>query len=222
MLRGSKTYETGNAQTAALLVSASVAACLLFSGCTQSSPPQGTAVLAPSLKELAAQWAHDDTLSDWDRAVVEKAIQTGTVSQADYDEGADNFEACLKQNGLHWVRTRLLNGVVEFQPPQGAREEDDSIDLAAVQDACYVSTWQTTQELFRMQQANPGLLTDVSIAAVDCLKDTGIVGEDFTTDDFDKLTGPGDPSAEWPFDVEDPRAQTCLYSLGYAISVESK
>lgn len=201
--------------------SASVLACLLLSGCTPV-PEQGVdESLAPSLKELAAQWIQRDPLSDWDRAVVEKAIHTGSISQADYDEGADNFEACLKENGLHWVRTRLLNGVIEFQPPQNA-PDDGSIDLAAVQDACYVSTWQTTQELFRLQQANPDLLTNVSVAAVDCLKESGIADDDFTTEEFDRLTGPGESSTAWPFDLEDPRTQTCLYSLGYVISVGSR
>jgi len=179
--------------------------------------------LAPSLRELAEQWSHDDTLSDWDRAVLEKASRTGTVSQADYDEGADNFEACLKEHGLNWIRTRLLNGVVGFQPPQGSVADDGSIDLAAVQETCYVSTWASTQELFRLQQANPDLLTNFSLAAVNCLKKAGVVGDDFTTEEFDKVMGPTDaPIAQWPFDLKDPRTQTCLYSLGYVVSVEGK
>lgn len=196
---------------------------LVASGCTSPSDTSDDQRLAPSLKAYAQQQLTHDDLSDWDRAVIEKASRTGTVSQADYDEGTDNFEACLNDAGLHWTRTRLLNGVVEFQPPTGSGAAASDDNAAMIQAQCYQSTYAYTQDFFGLQQANPELLADFSLAAVNCLKRAGVVGEDFTTDDFGKVIGAHDsPVTDWPFDVTDPRAQTCLYSLGYAVVTDAK
>ncbi|MFF8187298.1 hypothetical protein ACF044_08545 [Microbacterium sp. NPDC016588] len=195
---------------------------LLTGGCTAAATSD-SGHLASSLGDLAREWSTQEGLSDWDRAVLEKASETGVVSQADYDEGANNFEACLQAGGLHWIRTRLLNGVVEFQPSPENSSTDEHVDAAAVQENCYVATWGSTQELFRMQQANPDLLSNFSLATVDCLRKARMVGDDFTADDFDEAMGSRDaPRADWPFDVMDPRAQTCLYSLGYAIAIDAR
>jgi hypothetical protein len=196
---------------------------LITSGCAVPSTAPEDQRLAPSLKAYAQQQLAHDDLSDWDRAVIEKASQTGTVSQADYDEGTDNFEACLNAAGLHWTRTRLLNGVVEFQPPPGSAATGSDDNAAMIQAQCYQSTYAYTQDFFGLQQANPELLADFSLAAVNCLKKAGVVDDDFTTDDFGKVIGAHDsPITDWPFDVADPRAQTCLYSLGYAVVTDAK
>jgi len=196
---------------------------LLVSACSGQAAPSEDQRLAPSLKAYAQQQLAHDDLSDWDRAVIEKASQTGSISQADYDEGADNFEACLKAAGLHWTRTRLLNGVVDFQPPAGSAADDSQDNAAMIQAKCYQSTYAYTQDFFGLQQANPELLADFSLATVNCLKKAGVVSDEFSKDDFDRAFGPHDsPASEWPFDVSDPRARTCLYSLGYAISVDAK
>lgn len=196
---------------------------LVTSSCASPSIATEEQRLAPSLEAYAQQQLGHDDLSDWDRAVIEKASRTGTVSQADYDEGADNFEACLNSAGLHWTRTRLLNGVVEFQPPPGSGATGSDDNAALIQAQCYQSTYAYTQDFFGLQQANPELLADFSLAAVNCLKKAAVVDDDFTTEDFDKVVGAHDsPVADWPFDVSDPRAQTCLYSLGYAVVTDAK
>lgn len=103
------------------VIATAITLAFLLAACTSTvEPPVGSGKLAPSFKALAQQYLDRDDIpmSDWDRAVVEKAAQTGSIGQADYDEGADNFEACMIAGGLRWVRTRHLNGVVEFQPPR--------------------------------------------------------------------------------------------------------
>lgn len=203
------------AATTALMTSV-----LILGACTANEAHDDSdSRLAPSLSALAEQRL-TEKMSDWDRAVLEKAKATGAISQADYDEGADNFEACLRAGGLQWVRTRLMNGVVDFQPPRGTTTPENA---ASVQWDCYDSTYGETQELFRLQQANPDLLSDFSVAAARCLREAGVVSDDFTAEDFDAATGPQNaPGAERPFDFSDLRARTCLASLGYAIVVDTE
>ncbi|MFJ4037231.1 hypothetical protein ACIPVB_04030 [Microbacterium sp. NPDC090007] len=196
----------------------------VVAGCSsQSEHSNGDDKLATSLASLAHQQLAEGGMSDWDRKVLEKAVNTGAISQADYDEGVDNFDACMASAGLHWVRTTLLNGVVDFQPPPGDSSSNDPEGTATAQWNCYQSTYLHTQELFRLQQANPDLLANFSLAAVNCLRKAGMVGDDFTADDFDKAFGPRDtPATDWPFDVMDLRAQTCLSSLGYTIVIDAQ
>ncbi len=105
--------------------------------------------------------------------------------------------------------------VVDFQPPQGTTTSDEE---ASIQWDCYDATWGETQELFRLQQANPDLLSDFSAASARCLREAGVVPHDFTGQDFDAaLAG---PAADMPFEATDLRARTCLVSLGYAIIVD--
>jgi len=194
---------------------------LVVSGCAGSSGGEADAGrLAPSLKALIDQNLQAKDISDWDRASLEKASKAGRIEQADYAEGMNLFDQCMKSAGFEFTRTELLNGVIEFQPPRGKLSEDEVSAMMKAQSTCSSSTNFYTQDLFRMQQANPDLLSDFSQAAVNCLKKAGIVGDDFTKEEFEKVSGPRDSSEDgYPFDVMDPKAQTCLYSLGYAIKV---
>lgn len=179
--------------------------------------------LAPSFAALAQQYLDQGAMSDWDRAVVEKAARTGSISQADYDEGADNFEACMVANGERWVRTRHLNGVVEFQPPRDfSSSEAEGENQLRVQWQCYSSGYAVTQELFAIQQVNPDLLSNFSLVALNCLKSAGMVAEEFPLDEYERAMGPHLLPVEYPFDVMDPRSQTCLWSTGSAVSVDGR
>lgn len=203
----------------ALLVTA-LSVTMALSACT-SAPPPDSGRLASSFRALAQQYLdrYENEMSDWDRAVVEKAAKTGHISQADYDEGADNFEACMVAGGKRWTRTSHLNGVVEFQPPQGFTTAEEYDNQGRVQGECYTSGYATTQELFAIQQVNPDLLSNFSLVALNCLKKAGMLAEDFPLDEYERVMGPHDFPFEFPFDVMDPRSQTCLWSTGYAISV---
>lgn len=151
--------------------------------------------------------------------MLEKAKQTGRISQADYVEGAELWDACMRAAGHEFTRKMLLNGVIDFQPPQVEVTDEEVAAEGAAQYQCYAATYGATEELFRMQQANPGLLADFDLAAVNCLREAGVVGDDFTKDDFDAIFGPGIEPHDLPFDVMSDAAQTCLYSLGYSLVI---
>lgn len=204
-----------------LFVSAVLMTTLVLSGCIGVTGEDGSSRLAPSLKALFDQALERDDLSDWDRAALQQASEEGQISQADYVEGMDLFDSCMQSAGFEFTRTTLLNGVIEFQPPSGQVSADEINAQAKAQAECYSSTNAVTQELFRMQQANPDLLADFSQAAVNCLKEADVVGDEFTKDDFTDVFGSQKSDSEdYPFDVMDPRVQTCLYSLGYTVKVD--
>lgn len=188
---------------------------LALSGCAPA-PAEDAGRLAPSLTALIDQALERDDLADWDRAALEKASKVGQISQADYVEGMDLFDACLKSAGIEFERTVLLNGVIEFQPPPGHFSDAEIEAQGKAQYECSVNA--TTQEIFALQQANPDLLADFSQATVNCLQKAGVVGDDFTKADFDNAFGPKSGPFEYPFDVMSPEAQTCFYSLGYSIT----
>lgn len=196
-------------------------AAFALTGCSNGSSAQSGERLAPSLKALFDQALERDDLSDWDRAALEKASEEGQISQADYVEGMDLFASCLQNAGFEFIRSTLLNGVIEFQPPPGPFSESGVKAQAKAQADCYTSTNAVTQEFFRMQQANPDLLADFPQAAVNCLRDAGVVGDEFTKDDFNDLFGQQESeSVSRPFDVMDPAVQTCLYSLGFSVKFD--
>jgi len=187
------------------LLATTLSITVALSACT-SAPPPDTGRLAPSFRALAQQYLdwYGNEMSDWDRAVVEKAARTGHISQADYDEGADNFEACMIAGGERWTRTRHLNGVVEFQPPQGSTTAEEDDNRVRVQGECYTSGYAGTQELFAIQQVNPELLSNFSLVALNCLKKAGMLAEDFPLDEYERVMGPHDFPVEYPFERHGP------------------
>lgn len=197
------------------LVAAALSA-LTVSACAPA-PDDDAGRLAPSLHALIEQALGRNDLSEWDRAALEKESEEGKISQADYVEGMDLFDACLKSAGIEFDRTVLLNGVIEFQPPPGRYSEAEIDAQAKAQYECSVNA--ATQEIFTLQQANPDLLADFPQAAVNCLKKAGVVDDEFTKADFENASGSGAGPAEYPFDVMSPEAQTCLYSLGYSVKI---
>lgn len=190
---------------------------LTLSACAPTAD-EAAGKLAPSLAVLIDQALEQDDLSEWDRATLEKASKEGQVSQADYIEGMDLYDACLKSAGVEFTQKTLLNGVIEMQPLPGQATEAELDAQAKAQYDCSVNV--VTQEIFRMQQANPDLLADFPQAAVNCLKTAEVVDDDFSRDDLEKALELQGESGRLPFDLMDPKAQTCLYSLGYVVVIE--
>lgn len=191
-----------------------------ISACAQGPAANQAGRLADSMETMAQQRIDAGGLSHWDEAVMKKALETGAISQADYEEGASLFMACMNDAGMNFTSRTHLNGVIEFVAPQRATSEEESAQQATAQAKCYESTFAATQELFRMQQANPDLLSNFPLATANCLKSAGVVSDDFTEKDFVEAIQPRDEGESAALlDFEDERVQTCLYSLGYSIGV---
>ncbi|WP_310022545.1 hypothetical protein [Microbacterium resistens] len=205
-------------------ISTLIVVSLLLSGCVATESQSNGGKLAPSLEALIDRVLSREDLSEWDRTTLGRAANAGSISQADYEEGMNLFGACMESVGFKFAETKLLNGVIEYQPVDGVSFGDDVDAQAKAQADCYASTNAATQEIFRMQQANPDLLADFPQAAVNCLKKAGVVGDDFTKEQFQETIGMkkrADESAKPLFDVMSAKAHTCLYSLGYLVLTET-
>lgn len=186
-------------------------------GTTDDRPTStGEEVLAGSMTELFAQYLDDESLSDFERDVLERAAETGTIPQADYDEAFTRYQQCVSDLGYTETWTQLPSGVYQVTPP--VLDSQEATDRYAEQTTeCATGTIMVVEALFNQQQVNPDLLSDSRAVAVDCLLEGGFVDGSYTVEDFDRdLEIPPEAS----FDVSDPVANACLSSAGYSIAVQ--
>lgn len=209
-------------------VVASLAIIVALSGCsndgsdnngtgTDSSSQDGGSgeVLAGSLTELFEQYLSKENLSDFEREVLERAVETGSISQADYDEAVNRYLKCTSDLGYDETATKLASGLYQITPP--IFDTDAEADKYSEQSAdCAEGTTMVIESLFNQQQNNPDLLADPRQTAVQCLLEGGFVDASYTVDDFDAdMQDPGNAS----FDVSDETANACLAAAGYSISI---
>ncbi|WP_156382619.1 hypothetical protein [Sanguibacter sp. Leaf3] len=186
-------------------------------GTTDEQPRStGDEVLAGSMTELFAQYLDSDTVSEFERDVLERAAETGTIPQADYDEAFTRYQQCVSDLGYTETWTKLPSGVNQVTPP--LLDSQEAADRYAEQaTGCATGTIMLIEALFNQQQVNPDLLSDSRAVAVSCLLEGGIVDASYTVDDLDRdLEIPPEAS----FDVSDPAANACLSSAGYSIAVQ--
>lgn len=196
---------------------------LALAGCSAQAEPEEAApsqgaqeVLASSMTELFQQYLDGDNLTDFEREVLERAMETGEISQADYDEAFSRYIQCTTDLGYEEKWTKLPSGLYQVTPQVFDSQED--VDKYAEQStSCADGTIIIIESLFNQQQNNPDLLADPRAIAVQCLLEGGFIDASYTVDDFDRdMKDPGSAS----FDASDPDANACLYAAGYAISVE--
>ncbi|WP_156366555.1 hypothetical protein [Microbacterium sp. No. 7] len=161
-----------------------------------------------------------DEMSDWDRAVLERARETGQISHADYLEGVGLYEDCMSVAGIPLVRTDHPNGLVELQPGAAPADEEGLDILMRTNHECMSDTYGAIQELYRYQQGNPDLLRDSSEVVVRCLADAGVIDDRFDRDDFQAQVLDDFTPERLPFDIMDPQVQSCLHVAGIAFLVD--
>lgn len=203
------------------IASACVAATLAvaISGC--STQPQ-TAVdgkLADSYTALIEERL-TGTLTEFDTEVLERALDRGTISQSDYEAAHARYRECMAQHGIETEERRFPNGVIHSTPP-GPGDRFTVEQLMEVDYRCAISTIFVIDELYVVQQGNPGLLRDTSAAGRECLVREGLAPTSFSRDDFESAFGPENADYDsLPFDVTDELVQMCLFTahivLGFA------
>ncbi|ALJ21512.1 hypothetical protein AOA12_17085 [Microbacterium sp. No. 7] len=189
-------------------------ALLAVTACGADTPAAETGTYASSLEAMIEQELGRSELSDWDRAVLEKALETGQVSRADYLEGAEMYEQCMAAAGFAMKRTDHPNGLVEHQPATVSADDAERDAKMLADYECMLSGYASTQEIYRFQTANPDLLRDSSEVVVRCLFDAGIIDEDFTRDDFQAHVRDDYTPEKLPFDIMDATVQSCLWGAG--------
>jgi hypothetical protein len=210
-----------HAQTTALLMLGLMVAGLC-SGCTSSEGEgegegaAGGEVLASSLTELFRQ--HLETEDDPEVvAILERAVDVGEISQADYDSVHDGYARCMADLGYDLQFERRKNGaLVETDFPTDQEALDAFIDDSG---SCSEQL-ASIESLFLVQQGNPDLLADPFDQASRCLVRAGLAPESY---DGSRLESDveSDEASPFPFDVDDAEAQECLENAGLAIATGS-
>jgi hypothetical protein len=180
-----------------------------------ASPAPTQEVLASSLTDLFEQQLQNPNLSEFERDVFQRAVESGEIPQADYDEAFQRYEQCVSDLGYQESWRQLPTGVYQITPPVF----DDDADLERYAEEatdCADGTTMRIEMVFVQQQGNPDLLADPRAVAVRCLVEGGFVDASYTADDFEEDLAAG--LEDVPFDVADPAANLCLANAGYAVA----
>lgn len=178
--------------------------------------------IADSLVELIEPELARDDLSTFERDVLQRAVDTGRIEQADYDEAVDRYLACMSDAGFAETRRRLLNGLDQLTLVQPDGVDGTAYLLAYIDaaDVCATGTTKRVEAYFALQQGNPDLLADPFEAAVRCLAAYGLVDARVTARRLERLLTSGVDAA--PFDVMSLEAQTCFLGVGLAVVVDDR
>jgi hypothetical protein len=186
---------------------------------TNASPQQGTGA---RMKPLVEQFkdARARAKSDFERAALDRAIKTGKIDQADYEEAFSRYRQCAQDAGLKETYTKLPNGIYRVTPPSDIGTSAKDVDAYAntMRNCAANAGLMSLEALYRTQVDNPDLLADPKLVVVRCLIKVGLVPADYTPE---KLTAflKSDLSKKTDFDPMNAEAQKCLAAGGIAVSV---
>ncbi|WP_147463586.1 hypothetical protein [Cellulomonas triticagri] len=187
-----------------------LAACgMVLAGCgTSGQAVQPTQVNRTFAEALQTESEHAS--SDFEREVLGRALESGEIVAADYEEAVSRYLACAAEAG-HLIDTvRLPNGIYQWLP------RGDS-DPQAYMDDTYVCAQGTTmiiEALYKLQITNPDG-RDIAEVALECLTEAGVTDGSYTVAQFNDDVVDGFDRA--PFDVADEGAAACLVPLGVAV-----
>jgi hypothetical protein len=183
----------------------------------QPAPPDANERLAGSLTELFEQELQNSNLTDFEREVLQRASETGKISEPDYDEAFNRYEQCVSDLGYTDTWEKMPNGIYQITPPLLESQAASEIYFDQANE-CATGTTMVIEALYTLQQANPNLLADSRLVAIQCLVSSGFVDPSYTVDDFDRDFNSQFQTA--PYDVMDPEANLCLFGAGYAIGID--
>ncbi|PDQ34247.1 MAG: hypothetical protein B5766_12460 [Candidatus Lumbricidophila eiseniae] len=208
----------------ALKVAAALLSVALLVGCTQTKPSKyesgagNNEKLAGSLTELFQQELSDEesAKNPFVADVLKRAINTGRITQVDYEEAYRLFRVCLKDAGYVESYEKLPNGLYKATPPN--LKADDSEKYMEASKNCS-DELAPIESLYTVQQGNPNLLTNQDQAVVQCLNKAGLVDASYTVAHFKSDFKAGFTKA--PYDATSPGAQACFAGGGYSITLKN-
>ncbi|MDR1386388.1 MAG: hypothetical protein LBJ44_02125 [Propionibacteriaceae bacterium] len=188
---------------------------LMFGSCAveQSSPePSSEARIADSLVTLFQRELEREQISDFEREIFTRAVETGRIDPADYEEAHLRYDRCMRDAGFPLTYSKRSSGVYSTDTWIG-----ESAELLGDQGLiCSRGVLARVEALFNLQQNNPDLLVDDREVAVRCLAKAGLVPSSYAVEDFQRdFIDWGADSEGPPFDPMDPVANDCLAGAGY-------
>jgi hypothetical protein len=150
--------------------------------------------------------------------VLERAIESGSITQGDYDAAHAMYDRCMSDLGHELDYERRKNGTLaETGPFPDSQDELDAFSDDAEGCAEQIAP---IESLFATQNGNPELLADPETQVVRCLADRGLTPDSYDEDtfrsDLERLA-----DSPFPFDVNSSEAQECFENAGFGIQVGS-
>lgn len=143
-----------------------------------------------------------------------RVVETGTVSDEDYEANHAIYERCLTAAGYAPEFRQSSDGFY-VQLPFHNILDSDALDAALTK--CATNT-AAIDMIYRLQVANPQLLRDSRVVAVRCLIDNGYVKAGYSPERFEKDW----LSDTFPFDAAQAGPNDCLWGAGYGYFVEGE
>jgi hypothetical protein len=205
---------------------AAVLALLITAGCdvtstTEGAPPQGGAA-GEKMKPLVEQFkeARDRATSDFERQALDRAVKSGKIDAADYEEAFSRYRQCARDAGQQETYTKLANGIYRVNPPANLGDKVDAY-AATMRDCAGKAGLMSLEALLRTQVDNPELLADPRLITVRCLVKAGLVPADYTVDKLVAFLR-SDLDQKTDFDPMTAEAQSCLTAGGIAVQLDPK
>jgi hypothetical protein len=196
----------------------SIATVVLATGCSTTTSSvydhgRDDEVMADSLVEVF-QRELDREEDPFVVDVLERAVSTGSITQADYDAVFDLYKRCMADIGyVDSAHKRNENGTIQVAPPEDLRSKEDFQQYMAAGTGCSAQL-APIESLFMIQQSNPDLLVDPLTVVIRCLADQGVTGDAYSEQQLQKDLESDEP---FPFDVDTPKAQDCFTRVGFAV-----
>lgn len=178
------------------------------------------AKIAPSMSALFDQYLAKDTLSQFERDVLQRAKKTGKISAEDYEAAHDKQTACLAENGWQEQARKLSNGLYQTTGVTPVPSTDAEVNkYMEASNTCSEGASKIIESLYQLQRGNPGLLADPYETAVECLKKSSLVDDAYTGRKLENVLNGDGSSKGLPFDASSDAAQSCFTGAGLAVNI---
>ena len=172
---------------------------LLLAGCSSNQAAISSSetfeeeqAKAEKSRPLVDDWkeilAERKNLSDFERDVLQRAVENGRITQDDYEQAQTAYVQCMVSEGYdHLKFDKLPDGI--YQLTEDSDTDEGTGSSEGYMDAmltCSEGTTQIIEAYYRSQQDNPQRYKNHGLIAVQCLRDAGKVDKSYTTAQFNK------------------------------------
>lgn len=162
-----------------LVFSLALAGCSTDDGPAGPDNPQVSAQGDNPYKPVIQEYLNQAT-NDFERETLGRALATGTVAEADYQEAVNGLLQCLDGKGFPTEAVPdPITGVVQYRTP-GSSEGDG---FEAAFEECSIGTTYLVGSLYDQMATNPNNGDFIEMIA-QCLVRKGVYPEGFTGEDY--------------------------------------
>lgn len=173
-----------------------------------SGTPSNITFQSGGIEKLIKDRASAPGLSGGEKEILAEASRTGHISETAYDQAHNQYAACMTEKGFSPSFRQSSKGYMIELPYENV--EPAALDKATTE--CANGT-NEIRGLYRLQVANPQLIIDSRVVAVNCLQSVGTVDGSYTAERFEQDWH----NSDYPFDPMDNKNNDCLYDAGYAL-----